>query len=214
MRASGITTVTDVKNKPRGRPPAFDRDTVLDAAMRVFWSAGYEGASLPALTQAMGISAQSLYAAFGSKEALYRAAIDRYLTSIGGFGRKALSAEPDVIEAVRRLLNEAAQHFSGATDTPGCMITSAPSGSGDAALVGYGRDLRRAGLLAVVARLERGVSDGQLPPDIDCKAWARFITGVVQGMSVQARDGAVLADLRGIAAAAMPAIIAMQHGPQ
>jgi AcrR family transcriptional regulator len=94
------------KRRGRGRPPAFDRDTVLERAMHVFWTAGYDGASIPMLTEAMGISAQSLYAAFGSKEALYREAIGFYGATIGGYAARTLE-NADAVDAVTQLLREA-----------------------------------------------------------------------------------------------------------
>ena len=63
---------------PRGRPRKFDADQAIDAALKVFWQKGYEGASLEELTVAMGISRPSLYAAFGNKESLFRRVLDRY----------------------------------------------------------------------------------------------------------------------------------------
>ena len=65
--------------KPRGRPRTFDRETALDAAVDIFWRHGYEGASIADLTAAMGVTPPTLYAAFGSKEDLYRQALARYL---------------------------------------------------------------------------------------------------------------------------------------
>ncbi|BCJ58121.1 hypothetical protein Jiend_15430 [Micromonospora endophytica] len=67
----------------RGRPRSFDRDVALRRAMEVFWRHGYQGASMTALTAAMGINSPSLYAAFGSKEALFRAAVALYNTTEG-----------------------------------------------------------------------------------------------------------------------------------
>ena len=61
----------------KGRPRAFDACTALDDAMEVFWRQGYDGASIADLTAAMGISAPSLYAAFGNKEGLFRAVLER-----------------------------------------------------------------------------------------------------------------------------------------
>lgn len=183
--------MTIVENKRgRGRPRAFDRDTVLEHAMQVFWAQGYEGASIPALTEAMGISAQSLYAAFDSKDALYREAIDFYSRTIGGFAARALEEEPDAIDAVVRLLREAAVNFSRTTGTPGCMITMAPADVTETPLTVVGRKLRAESVEKVAARLKRGIEERQLPRDFKCDEWARYIGSVVQGLSVQARDGA------------------------
>ena len=85
-----------------GRPRAFDPDTVLERAMHVFWSKGYEGASLSNLTRAMRINRPSLYAAFGNKEQLFGKVLDRYMNGPLAFFRKALAARKarDVIEQI------------------------------------------------------------------------------------------------------------------
>jgi AcrR family transcriptional regulator len=186
-----MTTV--INTKPRGRPRNFDRQVALERAMEVFWASGYEGTSIPMLTSAMEISAQSLYAAFYSKDALYREAIERYRNTIGGFGARAMDEERDAIEAVTRLLREAAIVFSTHAATPGCMITTAPGGTEENPMTFLGRQLRAESVKKVRARLERGVQEGQVRSDTDCAAWARYIASVVQGLSVQARD-AVPAD--------------------
>lgn len=182
--------MTIVKNRRgRGRPPAFNRDVVLERAMQVFWASGYEGASIPMLTEAMGISAQSLYAAFGSKDALYREAIEFYRATIGAYLVRALD-EPDAIEATVRLLHDSATLFARTTGTPGCMIATPLSASTESSLAALGRELRAESTARITERLERGVREGQLRGDSDCLAWSRYLSAVVQGMSVQARDGA------------------------
>src|SRR4051795_13399894 len=87
----------------RGRPRGFDPEKALDRALRVFWAKGYEGASLPDLTKAMGINRPSMYAAFGNKEALFRKALDRYVEGPAAYTRKALD-EPTARAVVERLL--------------------------------------------------------------------------------------------------------------
>jgi len=199
-----------VENKRgRGRPRAFDHDTVLESAMQVFWANGYEGASIPMLTEAMGISAQSLYAAFGSKDALYRKAIGFYRTTIGGFAARALDEEPDALVAVARLLRDAATTFSRTVGTPGCMIATPSAGAMETALAALGRELRTESVAKVAARLERGVAMGQVRGDADITAWSQYIGTVVQGMSVQARDGATaeaLLSIADIAAQSLPTL--------
>ena len=180
-----------VKNtRKRGRPPAFERGQALERAMEVFWASGFEAASIPRLTAAMGISAQSLYAAFGSKDARYREAIARYRETIGGFADRALDEGTDAVDAIARLLREAAVLFSRPAKAPGCMVTTAPAGVMDEPLTLFGRQLRAEGVRKLAERLQRGVHDGQLRREIDCASWARYLSSVVQVMSVQARDGA------------------------
>ena len=95
-----------------GRPRAFDTEKALDQALQVFWKKGYESTSLADLTQAMGINPPSLYAAFGNKEALFLAVIQRYAEGPGGYLTDALEA-PTAREVVARMLNDAADLQTG-----------------------------------------------------------------------------------------------------
>ena len=79
---------------PSGRVRQFDADEALDRALEVFWARGYEGATLPELTKAMGINRPSLYAAFGNKEQLFHKALDRYQTGPMSFLTEALRSRP------------------------------------------------------------------------------------------------------------------------
>lgn len=199
-----------INRKVRGRPRAFDRDVALERAMNVFWAVGFEGASIPMLTVAMGISAQSLYAAFESKEALYREAMERYRATVGGFGARALEQEDNAVDAMIRLVHDAVIAFSKNPATPGCMITMAQAGPGDDALTEYGRRLRSEGIERATVRLERGKQEGQVRADVDSAAWARYITSVVQGLSIQARDAVPLDSLMSTAEIASQSLEAIR----
>ena len=73
-----------------GRPREFDTTAALDAAMRVFWEKGFEGATLKDLTDAMRINRSSMWAAFGNKEELFKKAFGRYIDTYQGYIREAL----------------------------------------------------------------------------------------------------------------------------
>ena len=193
--------------KPRGRPLSFDRDTALEQAMHVFWQRGYEAASITELTTAMGITAPSLYTAFGDKERLFLEAIERYVTGPGGGYPRALEEEPTAYLAIKRCLEEAAEELTRPCHPPGCMVTMAATNCSVAsAHIQAALAKRRAASDAGVrCRIEHGIRDGELPADTDAAELAGFYATVFRGMSIQATDGASRENLMATAAAAMRA---------
>ena len=115
---------------PRGRPRAFDIYRALDRALRVFWRKGYEGATLPDLTKAMGINRPSLYAAFGNKEALFRKAIDRYVEGPASHFREALQ-RPTARAVVERLLRGSIDLITDSRNPRGCFMVQSALACGD-----------------------------------------------------------------------------------
>lgn len=175
--------------KPRGRPRSFDRDRALDAAMKVFWSKGFEGASLAELTEAMGINPPSLYAAFGDKEGLFLEAAERYESGL----REACpySDEPTARDAVLRLLTDLASVFTGSGHPRGCMLVMAAATSSSHPRLQAALAERRAEARArFKQRIEQGIREGELPAGTDSGALANFYVAVIIGMAMQARDGA------------------------
>lgn len=183
----------------RGRPRNFDRDAALRRAMEVFWRQGYEGTSLSELTAAMGISAPSLYAAFGSKEALFREAVELY-ESVHGAAAFAKLDAPTAREAIEAMLRNNVAHYADPGTPPGCMVVlAATTGTvGNEGVRDFLAVKRRGGEDVVRRRLDRGVADGDLPPTTDVTTLAAFVTTVQQGLSIQARDGASLATLAAV----------------
>jgi len=180
-----------------GRPRAFDREAALHTAMLLFWRHGYEATSLADLTAAMGISPPSLYAAFGDKKALFRAAVERYLAG-PVTSASLIATAPSARAAAAALLQAAAVGFTGADTPPGCLLaTGAISCSTAAADVqGELAAIRR----AVEATLrDRIVADGL--PQAD--ALAAHVMAVIQGMSTLARDGASQGRLLAVAEVAL-----------
>jgi AcrR family transcriptional regulator len=188
--------------RSRGRPRAFDREAALAVAMRLFWQKGFSATSIADLTRAMEIGSPSLYAAFGSKEALYAEALDYYQRSHQAIVWDGFFAAPTARAAVAAFLQDSA---AGLSRTPeGCMVTLSAVGSegyGDlGALVASARNVT---LDRLKARLHQGVIAGEIDRSVDIHALARFVQTVQNGMSLLARDGASRADLDAVAETAM-----------
>lgn len=183
-----------------GRPREFDPDQALDVALQVFWRRGYEGASMADLTEAMGITKPSLYAAFGNKEELFRKALDRYVDGPGGYVQVAL-AKPTAREVVEHLLFEAADAVTDPNNPPGCLAVQGALSCGEAAeSIKQELMTRRAnGEQDVRERFERAIAEGDLPNEADAADLARYISAILQGMAVQAAGGTSRAELRKIA---------------
>jgi AcrR family transcriptional regulator len=208
MQTTDDTTKTgkDGSSRNRGRPRAFDREAALSKAMRLFWQKGYEATSMSDLTGAMGIASPSLYAAFGSKEALYAETLQHYQTSFESLGWASFCAAQTAREAVRAWLTESAAFLTGSVvEMPlGCMVTLSAVGSeGHRELGELAQSARAAPYKRLTERLERAVADGEIPPSVDIAALGRFVQAVQNGMSILARDGVSRAELEAVAQVAM-----------
>jgi AcrR family transcriptional regulator len=192
----------------RGRPQGFDRDEALHSAMMLFWERGYEGTTLEDLQAAMGdISATSLYHAFGSKEALFRQAVDAYQQTVGAPALVALQETPTAREALHEMLRLTAESFSRSGQPHGCLLvlgatncTPANSGAQD-----YLQAIRRRTPKVIKARLARAVDEGELAASIDIDTIASFYATVIHGLAVRAGDGTSRKALMAAVAAAMAA---------
>lgn len=185
-----------------GRHREFDVGEALDKAMKVFWSKGYEGASISDLTDAMGINSPSLYAAFGSKEGLFTAVLNHYDSSRSGLLTKILD-EPTAAKVALRYLCAVADYATDKHHPPGCLLVQAGLSCGDTDIP---RELarHRAGVeLALRERFECAKRSGDLPKDARPADLARYLLAVANGICVQAASGAKREDLRQIAEIAL-----------
>jgi AcrR family transcriptional regulator len=200
----------------RGRPRTFDPDTALRQALDLFWERGYEGTSLNDLAEAMGIASASIYACFGSKEDLFRKVMMLYGTTSGEPPRRALREQPTACAAIHEMLRATADEITR-PDTPHyCMlILAAPTGAVENhAIREFVADLRRDMFTAIKDRLARGITDGDLTASAaGLDAIARYYTTVVQGLSVQARDGADRGELEAVITCAMAAWDTLTSAP-
>lgn len=183
----------------KGRPREFDTDSALTAALRVFWSKGYEGASLSDLTEAMGITRPSLYAAFGNKEALFRKTLDLYQREKLDYMGKALDA-PTARGVAERLLIGALEMQMSSCDPKGCMgvINSVACGAEAESI--RAEVLKRGAIVkqGLIDRFERAKDEGDLPPDTDVIGLTAYLTALLQGIALQAGGGTSCADLKAL----------------
>jgi AcrR family transcriptional regulator len=174
-----------------GRPREFDRDAALAKARDAFWSRGYEGVSMADLVDALGIASARIYAAFGSKETLFREATALYDAEEGGFATRAMAEEPTAARAIERSLREAVETYTRKGRPQGCMVVSAATNCAveNDSVRQFLAEYRRRRTKSLVERLERAVTEGELWPDTDAQALGDYYATVLHGLSVQARDG-------------------------
>jgi TetR/AcrR family transcriptional repressor of nem operon len=182
------------------RPREFEHDVVLDRAMRLFWSRGYEATSVQDLVDRMGIQRGSLYAAFGDKRALFFAAIDRYDRVVTAKLLAALDEPASGTDAIRRFFRLKVDLAVEARRPRGCLVTNsatelAPRDRGAATRVGAVLAKLEAAFRRAVVRAQKA---GEIDPARNPRALARFLTSSAQGLSVMARtfpERAVLEDI-------------------
>ena len=189
-----METLTTTASK--GRPREFCVDQALAAALGVFWSKGYDGASMADLTEAMGITKPSLYAAFGNKEALFHKALELYEAEKLQYTREALK-QPTARAVAEHFMRGAIDAQMSNCDPKGCLrVISATACGAEAESIKADVIRRRASSqAALVERFEQAKRDGDLPPHVDVAGLTSYLYTILQGMAVQAGSGATRADL-------------------
>jgi AcrR family transcriptional regulator len=187
-----------------GRPRSFCTEKALDSAMQVFWRKGYEGASMVDLTEAIGINSPSLYAAFGSKEGLFRAVLGRYDARRIAFMENLLAA-PTAREVAERFLHGVADFAAdtGGKNPPGCLLLQSGLSCGDSVIPDELARHRAEKEAALRERFERAQREGDLPPTANPASLARYLSAMANGICIQAASGASTKELHEVAALAL-----------
>lgn len=193
--------ITESARRGKGRPREFDRDQALNTALEIFWRQGYAPASVADLCRAMDINPPSLYATFGSKSRLFLEALDHYEKKYWADPEKRFNAEPDIRKAVANYFEEAAAILLS-PDTPcGCMLVLAAVNisEDEREIITKVGAMRRATKKMFADRLRRAIHEGQIPPDTDVPALSGALNTLLEGLSLQARDGLFQCELKAIA---------------
>jgi TetR/AcrR family transcriptional regulator, transcriptional repressor for nem operon len=181
----------------------FDRDEVLERAMTLFWTRGYEATSIQELVEATGVNRGSIYDTFGDKRGVFLAVVDYYLETVGKSLAEEL-ADPDPRRAIQRMFDSIIRRTSDPRFPRGCLITNSAlecPASGDAIsrkiTQGIGQQES-----AIYRVLRRAQDEGFLAVTRDARALARFFLGVAQGLNVMNKavpDPEMLKDIARIA---------------
>lgn len=186
-------------DRPRGRPRTFDPDRVLDAAMLLFWSRGYEGTSVNDLTAATGLNKPSLYAAFGDKESLYAKVLERYASLVEVSQRDVLEKEPDIWKALESLLRSSASSLASPALPGGCLIVAGLADCGTPNLPTATAEALSSAFVVtrklVLDRVARAVREGRWPDSVKPEPFAETLLSLMAGMAVQTKAGAAHAAL-------------------
>jgi AcrR family transcriptional regulator len=186
--------------RKRGRPRVLNRETGLEVAANLFWERGYEGTSIADLTAAMGITPPSLYATFGSKEELFRMALNHSISQQNSQRLQLLDAKRPVYETLKLFLYDVAEGDTQPDKPRGCIVSTAvlQHSEENASVARTTAALREASIQVLKSRFDRAVSEGELPEGTDTDTLARFYGAVIQGMSAQACDGACTIRLKAL----------------
>jgi|SRR6185312_3718622 len=184
-------------NGKTGRPISFDKDAALEAAMLLFWERGFEGTSMADLTQAMGLSPSSIYAAFGDKQALFSLTVKRYLDTRAQYATDALE-QLTLEKVIRALFDNTVAFLTMPGHPPSCMTLAGAMGcSVDAAPA---RDLmteiRRQNEVAMKERFLQARKSGELSKDLNVDDYTRYLSSILAGLSIQAANGSTKAELK------------------
>ncbi|WP_246811791.1 TetR/AcrR family transcriptional regulator [Ensifer sp. ENS11] len=201
-----LTIVKERDVMRTGRPRGFDKERALAIAMDMFWRKGFAATSMADLCSTLSIAPPSLYAAFGSKERLYEECISYYMANVAPRIWDRFQKAATARDAVQAFLRDSAEVLPGINKPSGCMVTlSDVRGEGSEHLGQFVEAARRQGLLLVERKLEEAIATGELKSDVSPSVVARYFLSVQQGMSIQARDGATVDELREVADTAMKA---------
>src|ERR1700744_5691166 len=183
-------------NPKMGRPRGFDTTAALDAAMRVFWEKGYEGATLSNLTEAMRINRSSMWAAFGNKEELFKLAFERYMNTYQAYMQEALE-KSTVREVIESALRRTVDFLSTPGYPKGCLSVHGALAVGDEAdpIKDWLIEGRKNGEAPARKRFDKPKKSGDRGQDVDPAALTRYVMTLIQGLGVQGASGASRAEL-------------------
>lgn len=180
-----------------GRPREFDRDAVVAAVVDLFWEKGFAGTSIDDVVDRTGLSNSSLYGTFGSKDALYKTALDRYLADHLSTIESTLLHGAQGLDDIDAFFDRIGDQLEKLGDNRGCLMvnTSTELGTTEPSLVEFGTQHRTILRRGFGVALERASSLGEF----DARRIANTVNVLVStvlGLAVMIRGGADIDEVR------------------
>lgn len=200
---------TNTVKRPRGRPPAFDKDLVAERIVDTFWTRGYAATSLDHLSEATGLHRPSLYAAFGDKKQMYRKSLQLFADQLRAEVARTLS-ENEVKNALAAFYRAAIDVYTGGKDGPrGCLFvcTTAVESAADDELRRDLAEVLKEIDRALISRFKVAQQAGQLPAGKEPRLLGTMAGAVLHSLAVRARAGESRASLRRLADATVAELV-------
>ena len=176
--------------RPRGRPRRFDEAEALEKATQVYWSKGYDGATIDDLVAGMGVGRPSLYSVFGDKRTLFLRVLRAYAERKGALAAKALLSPQSLRDSVASFLRHAVESATEEGSAPGCLLACVAPLVNDAEVRKFAQNAAAAAVAMVEGRFRGGISAGEIPSDFPVAARASQTLDLVRGLTMRAQMGA------------------------
>ena len=175
--------------RPRGRPRHFNENAALEKAIQVFWSKGYDGATVDDLVAGMGVGRPSLYSIFGDKRTLFLRALRTYAERKGALTANALLSPHSLRESLASFLRYTVTSATDKGSASGCLLMCVAPLVNDAEVRRFLRNAAAAAVALVERRFQSGISAGEIPSDFPVAARAKQVLDLARGLTMRAQMG-------------------------
>jgi len=178
--------MSETRHRERGRPRQFDTDVALDNAMRVFREKGYHGATISDLSEAMQLTAGSIYKAFQDKRGLFLQVFTRYTSLRNKALAERLSQQPDGRACIAELLRFYLESATSVDGRRGCLVVGSAIElkQFDSELAALVHAALTRNQHAILQLIEQGQQDGSINAQHDANALSHVLLCLVLGMRV------------------------------
>ena len=185
--------MTTKKINGRGRPRGFDLEVAISTAVKLFHRYGYDGIGVAELSKTIGITAPSLYAAFGSKRQLFERALEYYAQAEGRWLPAALATGDSLEASIADVLVRATEVYTANPERLGCLVIDGTRNCTDDQAKALTAGFCRATRQLICDRITTATADLK---EAEIEALTDYVVMILVGLSGSARDGMTTQALR------------------